>query len=263
MHWNLGTAIRFTLLVCTSAMLLAQHEQEGDGKKHPFVGVESRIEAGRKTFLGGCAGCHGAEANGGRGPNLVERASWHPLNDDGMYKVIQQGVGVMPAANLPEEKAWEIVAYVRSLVAPAIDVKAPGDAEAGQKVWAANNCSSCHRIGGKGGFAGPDLSNIGRTSTLQKIRRSIVDPDFEWKDGYAHATLILRDGGKLDGAIKDKTNYDIQLQLNDGTLKSVPVRRIESMTLDKGTIMPRDYKSKLSREDLNNLLSFLRLQAIQ
>lgn len=264
MHRNLCLWIRLTLFAASAAGLLAQHEQEGDGKRHPYVGVESRIEAGRKWFLGGCAGCHGAEATGGRGPNLVDRASWHPLNDDTMYKVIQSGVGIMPAANLPEEKAWEIVAFVRSLTAPAIESKSPGDPEAGSKLfWGTAGCSSCHRIDGKGGFRGPDLSNIGRTSTLQQLRRSIIDPNFEWREGFTHASVVLRDGGKLEGAIRDRTNYNIDLLLPDGALRSIPVNKVESLTIDKATLMPADYKNRLSKDDINNLLGYLRLRAIQ
>ena len=183
------------------------------------------------------------------------------MTDENLYVTIQKGVGIMPAANLPEDRGWEIAAFVRSLTAAAADVKAPGDPALGQALFASSaGCAKCHRIGGKGGFSGPDLSNIGRTSTLPKLRRSIIDPDYEFSSGFQAASLILRNGNKLSGFVKDRTNYVLQLQLSDGTLRSIPVETIESMELKSTTTMPLDYKTRLSKDDITNLVSFLRLQ---
>ncbi len=244
-----------------AATLLAQHAKDGEAPKHPFMSDPARIEAGRKAYLGACAGCHGPEAGGGRGPSLIDRAAWHPMTDENLYATIQKGVGIMPAANLPEDRGWELAAFVRSLTAPAVDVDAPGDPTLGAALFSSKaGCSNCHRIGGKGGFSGPDLSNIGRTSTLPKLRRSILDPDFEHTPGFHAASLVLRNGDKLGGLVKDRTNYVLQLQLKDGTLRSIPVDTIESMELKNSTIMPLDYKTRLTRDDITNLVGFLRLQ---
>ena len=252
---------RILILSISSALLWAQHAKDDEAAKHPFMGNPDRIEAGRKAYLGGCAGCHGPEGGGGRGPSLIERGAWHPMTDDNLLATIQKGVGIMPAANLPIDRAWELVAFVRSLTAPAVDMKSPGDAAAGGKLfWGTAGCSGCHRISGKGGFAGPDLSNIGRTSTLPRLRRSILDPDFERSPGFERATLTLRDGSKLSGFVKDRTNYRLQLQLKDGTLRSLAVDTIETMEITAPSTMPADYKVKLTGDDVTNLVSYLRQQ---
>jgi putative heme-binding domain-containing protein len=254
--------IQLTLLgALLAASLFAQHAKDDEAAKHPFMGDPLRIEAGRKAFLGGCAGCHGPDGGGGRGPSLIDRAAWHPMTDDNLFATIQNGVGIMPAANLPTDRAWELVAFVRSLTSPAVDVKAPGDPALGEKLFTTSaGCSNCHRISGKGGFAGPDLSNIGRTSTLPKLRRSILDPDYERTPGFHRASLTLRNGDKLSGLVKDRTNYVLQLQLRDGSLRSIPVDTIESMEVTKASAMPKDYATKLSKDDITNLVSFLREQ---
>ena len=122
------------------------------------------IEAGRLLFASGCAACHGAEGQGGRGPNLRERIYWHPVDEDVLYKVIQKGIpaGGMPAAALDEDQLWQVVAYVRSLTAPAIETVVPGDPAAGEALfWGKAGCSGCHAIRGRGGKLGPDLTNAG------------------------------------------------------------------------------------------------------
>ncbi len=245
-------------------LALAQHGKDDEKARHLFMGDAARIEAGRKIYAGGCAGCHGPEGMGGRGPSLVERGAWHPMSDEMLFKTIQNGVGIMPAAKLPEDRGWELAAFVRSLTAPAIEMKAPGAAAAGAMLfWGRAGCSACHRIGDKGGFTGPNLSNVGRSSTLPKLRRSILEPDYERTPGFERAEVVLRDGAKLSGLVKDRTNYQLQLQLKDGTLRTLDMKQVEALDLQSTSAMPGDYGARLSREEITNLVSFLRQQSPQ
>jgi hypothetical protein len=54
-----------TLLAVSSGTALAPHQAGEEKSKHPFIGDESRIEAGRKSFVSGFAGCHGPEGGVG------------------------------------------------------------------------------------------------------------------------------------------------------------------------------------------------------
>src|SRR5436305_3494864 len=122
------------LTMATVLPLAAQHEKKEDKPPHPFLGDPQRIEAGRKLFTGGCAACHGSEGQGGRGPNLRERIYWHPVDEDTLYKVVKEGIpkGGMPAAGLGEDQTWQVVAFVRSLTAPAIETAVSGNPSAGE-----------------------------------------------------------------------------------------------------------------------------------
>src|SRR6476659_2918910 len=121
------------LLLAAVLPLAAQHEKDGEKPKHPFIGDLAAIEAGRLLFAGGCAACHGAEGQGGRGPNLRERIYWHPVDEETLHTVIVKGIpaGGMPAAALEEDQVWQVVAFVRSLTAPAIETVVPGNPRAG------------------------------------------------------------------------------------------------------------------------------------
>ena len=65
-----------------------------------------------------------------------------------MYKAIQEGVGgAMPAANLPEDQAWQVVAFVVSLTSPAIENPISGDVENGRTLFIGKGgCANCHAI---------------------------------------------------------------------------------------------------------------------
>src|SRR5215510_1627968 len=125
--------------------LMAQHGQYLNESRNPAIGNPKAIAAGSKLWATSCAGCHGPDGSGGRGPNLVRRALWHPLGDDAIFQVIRKGVpGTdMPPTNLGDDETWNLVAFIHSLTGPASDQKVAGDAAAGKQVFASSGCANC------------------------------------------------------------------------------------------------------------------------
>jgi len=255
-------------VLCLAAVLpvAAQHEKDEGKKKHPFIGDPQAIEAGRKIFAAGCALCHGSDGQGGRGPNLRERVFWHPLDEETLYKAVQKGIpgSEMPPANLPEEQAWQVVAYVRSLTSPAIEGPLPGDPRSGEELfWGKAGCNQCHRIRGRGGMLGPDLTNIGGTRPLPQLRDAILDPDADVLPGYRAVTVVLKNGKTLRGVARNRTNYSLQLQDADGNLHLLSMAEVRELTLSKGSPMPKDFGKRLSAKEIDDLLAYLSQQSIR
>jgi cytochrome c oxidase cbb3-type subunit III len=243
--------------------LAAQHRKD-DKPKHRFIGDPAAIEAGRLLFAGGCAACHGAEGQGGRGPNLRERIYWHPVDEDTLYNVIQKGIpaGGMPGATLAEDQVWEVVAFVRSLTAPAIETVVPGDPQAGEALfWGKARCGECHSIHGRGGKMGPDLTNAGATRPLPQLRQDILDPDAGGAPGYRTVKVLLRTGETLHGVARNFSDYSLQLQDTEGNLRLLSMTDIRAMTLAKGSSMPKDYGKQLTSQELDDLLAYLSRQS--
>jgi len=253
------------LCLCAALPLLAQHEKDGEKPKHPFIGDLKAIEAGRTLFANGCAACHGPDGRGGRGPNLRERVFWHPVDDETLFKAIQKGISSgMPPANLPEDQAWQVVAYVRSLTAPAIENAAPGDPKAGSELfWGKAGCSGCHGIQGKGGNLGPDLSNAGATRALPQLRDAILDPDAEISPGFESVAVLLKNGKTLRGVARNRTNYSLQLQDRDGNLHLLSMSEVTKINLTKGSLMPKDLAKKLSAQEIDNVVAYLSRQSVR
>jgi putative heme-binding domain-containing protein len=243
--------------------LAAQHEKDGEKRKHPFIGDPGAIAAGQKLFSNGCAACHGSEGEGGRGPNLRERVFWHPVDEDTLYKSIQKGIGGgMPAANLSEDDAWRVVAFVRSLTTPAIETAVPGDASAGESLfWGKAGCGGCHSIRGRGGKLGPDLTNAGATRPLPQLRQDILDPDAGGTAGYRAVTVRLRNGKTVKGVARNRTNYSLQIQDAQGNLHLLSATDVEEITLGRGSPMPKDFAKRLSAAELDNILAYLSRQS--
>ena len=258
--------MRIAALLClaTALPLAAQHEKDGEKSRNPAIGNPQAIDAGRKIFASGCAACHGVEGQGGRGPNLRDRVFWHPLDDDTLYKGIQNGIGGnMPAANLPQDQAWQVVAFVRSLTAPASESPILGDSSAGEGLFRSKGCANCHQIRGQGGKLGPDLGNLGAMRSGAQIREAIVDPDADGAQGYRAVKATLKNGKTLQGVARNRTNYDLQLQDRDGNLHLISMADVTAMTLGTGSPMPKDYAKRLANEELDNLVAYLSRQTVR
>jgi cytochrome c oxidase cbb3-type subunit III len=246
--------------------LAAQPEEKNDKPKHRFIGDPAAIEAGRLLFAGGCAACHGAEGQGGRGPNLRERVYWHKVDEDSLYKVIKTGIpaGGMPAAALDEDQVWQVVAFVRSLTTPAIESVVPGNASAGESLfWGKAGCGECHSVRGRGGKLGPDLSNAGAMRPLLQLRQDILDPDAGGASGYRTVEVVLRTGATLHGVARNFTNYSLQFQDAEGNLRLLSMADVREITLAKGSSMPKDYGKRLTGQELDDLLAYLSRQSVR
>jgi cytochrome c oxidase cbb3-type subunit III len=252
------------LLLAAVLPVAAQHEKDGEKPKHPFIGDRAAIEAGRQLFAGGCAACHGAEGQGGRGPNLRERIYWHPVDEDTLYKVIKTGIpaGGMPAADLKEDQVWQVVAFVRSLTTPAIETNVPGNPGAGENLfWGKAGCGTCHSIRGRGGKMGPDLTNAGAMRPLPQLRQDILNPDANGSSDYRSVNVVLRSGAKVQGVARNFTDYSVQLLDNTGHLRLLSMTDIREMTLSRSSAMPKDYGKRLNPQELDDILAYLSRQS--
>jgi putative heme-binding domain-containing protein len=171
----------------------------------------------------------------------------------------------MPPSNLPDDQAWQVVAFVRSLTAPAIETAPGGDTAAGEELfWSkAAGCGDCHRIRGRGGFTGPDLSNLAGVRSISEIREAIIDPNAAVAPGYQGASLRLRSGKRLEGVARNRTNYSIQLQDPAGSLHLITVADVAALELANGSLMPNDFAERLSAEELQNLIAYLSRQSVR
>ena len=208
--------------------------------------------------------CHGQNGQGGRGPNLAHgRVMWHTLSDEGTYKRIKEGVpsGGMPPTPGSEEKLWQLTAFVVALRAPAAGSPQTGDAALGESVfWGKGGCNECHSIRGKGGKLGPDLSDAGGSRSSTVIRMAIEDPGANGSKGFEKAHVVLKSGKTLDGVLKNRNNYSLQLLDARGELHLLLMTEVRELTVAKLSAMPANYKSRLSVAEINGLVAYLAKQ---
>jgi len=251
------------ILLLLVALTAAAQQPRSDASANPVAGDPNAIENGKKTYVGSCAGCHGATGEGGRGPNLRDGRLIRRSSDAQMFTTIQKGIAgtEMPGTNLPDPRIWELVAFVRGLGSPAAFVPHPGDPSKGEQVYAKNGCANCHTISGRGGVLGPDLSTIGGTRSYEYLREAILKPGDRIAAGFQKIAVRTKDGRAIDGVVKNYSNYDIQMVDRTGKLYIFQTPELSSVNITVTTWMPQDYAQRISREELTDLLAFLSRQS--
>jgi cytochrome c oxidase cbb3-type subunit 3 len=85
---------------------------------HPYINSRHAINEGKRLYSWfNCVGCH-ANGGGGMGPPLIDATWIYGSTPANIYSSIMEGrPNGMPAfyGKIPEQEAWKIVAYVRSL----------------------------------------------------------------------------------------------------------------------------------------------------
>lgn len=198
------------------------------------------VEAGKQIYMGSCSGCHGATGEGSQGPSLLSgRASRLP--DRTLLSSIKNGLPGTSMPNFPmaDEKILQIAAFVRSLTVPAIDTQVAGDPERGrQAFFGSGRCSTCHMILGRGGYPGPDLSNIGAERTVPQLRESLMKPSARIADGYGGVAAALKSGRTVQGVAKNHNNYSVQILDNAGKLHLLSRDEIKKLDMMEASMMP-------------------------
>lgn len=238
----------------------AQNKSDDDDRA--LAGVQA-VETGRKIFLEACSACHGQNGGGGHGPSLVEGQRVRALKDAQLFQSIQKGVpGTdMPPSPLPEPQIRQVMAFVRSLGAPAVDAHVPGSLEAGQAIFfGKGRCSNCHSIRGQGGWIGPDLTNAGEARTLGQLRESLLEPSKRIAEGFEGVSLTTRDGKHIEGVAKNHDNYSIQVLDRQGKLHLLASADLAKLEIRQSSLMPADYSRQLSATEIQDVLAFLSRQ---
>src|SRR5690349_10074120 len=169
------------LPILAALLTTAVWAQRGGGtpagrNPNPFAGNSQAVAEGEEIYNRACTACHGKSgAAGDRGPALGAPARRYARRTDPeIFDAIIKGIPgtQMPPNGLNETDAWKVAAYIHGLRGTAIDTPAKGDVAQGEQIfWGKAQCGGCHMIRGKGGLAGPDLSNL---AGIRKIS-SIVD----------------------------------------------------------------------------------------
>jgi putative heme-binding domain-containing protein len=224
---------------------------------NPHLNNKESIRGGMSLYRRYCGECHALDATGYRGPNLIAYMA-NGAADEAMFRVIRMGVPgtEMPQSNRPDHEILQIIAYLRNIgaVAPAEPMPA-GNLANGQQLFA-KQCQTCHRVAGKGGRLGPDLSRIGAARTPSALVREIRTPH-EWiPPAFETVTIVTKDGQKIRGIKKNEDAFSIQImdmrERIQGYLKSNA-----EVTLEKNSLMPAFDAKRLSDSDLTDLVGYL------
>jgi cytochrome c oxidase cbb3-type subunit III len=218
---------------------------------------------GAQLFTANCAACHGLDGRGGEhAPNIATNAAVAQKSDTELAGIVRQGIpsGGMPGFSklLDTPQILAVVSHLRILQKDEGPSKLTGDATRGRAVFLrAGGCNECHIFNGRGGFLGADLSGYGETHSASAIREWILDPDKNRDVRHSAVTVTTRQGRTYRGLIRNEDNFSLQLQTPDGAFHFFDKSELAQLTHEERSLMPNDYKTKLTSTQLDDLVAFL------
>jgi cytochrome c oxidase cbb3-type subunit 3 len=247
-HW-----IVFTGIVAFAIPLLAQSDLMKQGN----------VQRGQSAFRRSCAVCHGTDALGGGGPNLVQSSLVrHDENGNLIAPVIQDGradKGMPAFPMIGSAEISDIVAFLHARVEVASVVSSEGlaggyslqqlltgNSEAGkQYFYGAGKCSTCHSPTG-------DLAGIAKKYSPADLESELLYPS----NDSVTATVTLNSGKQVQGKLLHLDAFYIAVLDQDGWYRSWPLRQAKVQVHDP---LAAHFKllSKYTDKDIHDVFAYL------
>lgn len=134
----------------------------------------------------------------------------------------------------------------------------------GEKMFAAARCIVCHRHSGQGGSIGPDLSSIASRFSHTDILTSILEPSKVVAEKYRSHQFRLVDGRVMTGQVLPQIDYrspNLRVAidpLDPRKIVEIEKQSIEQSQLSKTSPMPKGLLNFFTREEILDLLAYLR-----
>jgi putative heme-binding domain-containing protein len=268
--------------MCAGVSLSAQRRGGGPpaGPPNPFQGQPEAIQQGREIYNQRCTVCHGFDGSAGEmGPALGLEGRRYALGSPSeIFGAIKNGIpatGMPPTPDMPDEEIWKVTAYIQALRGTAIDAPAPGNVALGEEIfWSKGECGKCHMVRGKGGIIGPELTNIADIRKTASIVDALTNPAYrvqgdggaiprklEPPNNYRAVRVTMPDGRVIRGVLKNEDSVSLQvLGVDDSRLHLLERAKVKDVAYEAASLMPRDYKSRLTAQEFQDLVAFLTRQ---
>ncbi|HKW31441.1 MAG TPA: c-type cytochrome [Candidatus Acidoferrum sp.] len=229
------------------------------------VAKDPAIERGRKQFAESCGFCHGADATGARGPDLVRSPLVaHDVKGDQIGEVIRRGrpdKGMPPLANMTDEQIADIAAFLHARAKEGVESSGipssypvekllTGSAEAGKAFFdGAGGCKNCHSPAG-------DLAGVAGKYSPIELEAHMLYPGHRKEGPRSTAVVTLPSGEQIKGQVVHADDFVIGLRDASGWYRSFSRDRVKVEIQDR-LAAHRGLLNKLTQTDVHNLFAYL------
>jgi cytochrome c oxidase cbb3-type subunit III len=267
---------RFALLLFAGfAIVHAGQEGAQDSRTErgrQFLGLGPPADAvaaqrGQKLFLQNCGFCHGPNATGAEGPDLLRSTIvLHDEKGDTIGPVVLKGrpdKGMPAFSALTQQQIYDLAEFLHwrvEQVANRFGYKmqniVTGNAKAGEEFFGSTGgCVNCHSAKG-------DLAHIASKFEPADLQAQFLYPAESSGPGDAGQRLALRvtvklpTGEAVSGRLKRIDDFEISLWDSSGTYRSWP-RSDVAVEIDEPLKAHRELLSKYTDADMHNVLAYL------
>lgn len=118
-------------------------------------------------------------------------------------------------------------------------------------------CGSCHKMYGKGGNIGPDLTGSNRVS-LDYLLFNVLNPSGEIQDDYKLVVVTTRDGRTYSGNVIAENERQLTMRVVGQDAVIVNKSAIQSREVMPTSLMPVGLFDNLSEQEVLDLVKYLR-----
>jgi len=253
-----------SIVIALLALPLAIRHSTAQERRPPGPSPEqlAAIDRGGKQFLQACGFCHGPDATGARGPDLVRSPLVaHDQKGELIGEVVRNGRvdKGMPALPLTADQISDIAAFLHARAKSALessevpsdyppDKLLTGNADKGKSFFeGAGGCKNCHSPTG-------DLAGISHKYSAIELEAHMLYPGPK----PVLATVTLPNGEQLSGIVSHLDDFVVGIRVDDanGWYRSFPRDNVK-LELKDPLAAHRELLSKLSQSDMHNLYAYL------
>jgi len=250
----------------TASPATPQQEDARAIRTREFLGLgripDARMAAeGAKIYGPTCGFCHGVDARGGSGPDLLRAAV---VLDDNQGELIGTTVHEgRPAKGMPafplltDEELHDIAEYLHLQVELAANrgtYKAlnivTGDAKAGEAYFnSEGKCYTCHSVTG-------DLAHIGSKMNPPDLQQTFLYPAAGHRSP-PKVTVTLADGKRFTGTLKHLDDFNVSLYDDEGDFHSIALQKGIDVKVEDKLLFHRQMLDKYTNLQMHNLTAYL------
>jgi putative heme-binding domain-containing protein len=224
---------------------------------HPGQYTQEDIARGSLLYNAQCFACHGRDGDQISGVDLRRGLFRRAQSDEDLAQTITRGTpGGMPPFKLDPAELTGIVAFIRAGFDTSASVRV-GDAARGRTLFEGKGeCSTCHRVAGRGPRKAPDLSDIGLARAPAMLERSVRDPSSALQPINRPVRIVTADGHTIRGRRLNEDTHTVQIIDDRERLLSIPKKDLRSFDVVKESAMPT-YAGKLSDDEIADVVAYL------
>jgi cytochrome c oxidase cbb3-type subunit III len=250
-----------------ATLFAIQAQQNAAAPQGQASSASANSDAGVRTFATYCSGCHGEDGRGGeRAPNIASTRNIVAMSDEDLESVVRKGVsgsGMPSFSFLGDPEIHNVVAHLRNLQGKNSVKQTKGDPQAGHALFFGKaECSTCHMVKGEGGYIASDLSDYAAGIAPDAVEAAITKPDEVLAATSTVVELVLPNGEHLSGVARAEDNFTVTIQTKDGRWRTFDKQKLAKIDHTDRSLHPRDYGTRLSATELDDLVSYLTATAV-
>lgn len=233
----------------------------GRAQANQSASNSAAVERGGQQFASSCGFCHGADATGGRGPDLVRsKLVADDVGGNLIGSVIRNGRPAkgMPAFTMSEQQISDIAAFLHARFHAERNSRTmgggdyplskllTGNAAEGKAFFDKAGCAGCHSVTG-------DLAHVAK-----KYEPVVLEMRMLYPRGAETptVTVTLPSGEQVNGELEHLDEFSVALRDSAGWYRSFPRSEVKVEVHDP-LAAHQALLSKLTQDDVHNLFAYL------